>query len=319
LSVAEALKAKRNTVRVIPDTTDKLNTFPFISVSSYNTTSLGAYSGSGTGGGRRRTEQVLVRDSLPLQHDITAYQETKLNGDDTSTLSTKFPNALLLYNNNPDNRSSGTTNKAGTLLVVSKDIDDRYKHTTHPLPRVAQGYAQAVSFAPRGGKEAKPFLFINLYLIGDNEAKLLAILGALLGVPTQQHVYLTGDLNFIEHDDDTTSTRTGSSRLTGKAQAIWNKVVERFKLREITQSVHTYAHDHTDQDGVRVTRSTRIDRMYTSLGDAAAAIYEDLLTVTNPEWLLQKSFSGHAPLSLKWTPSPREPGPQMRKKSPYGQ
>jgi hypothetical protein len=82
------------------------------------------------------------------------------------------------------------------------------------------------------------------------------------------YTIIMGDLNFIEQPEDHTSA-SPSLLLDHKTKAIWDRVLEKFNMTELAQPIHNYYHV---TDSLETTRTSRIDRVYTSYSSADDSI-----------------------------------------------
>jgi hypothetical protein len=77
-----------------------------------------------------------------------------------------------------------------------------------------------------------------------------------------------GYFNFIEQLGDHTP-ESPALCLDNSTKRIWDRIVTKFSLAELSQPVHTYYHV---TDSLVTTRTSRIDRIYTSYSDADDSI-----------------------------------------------
>jgi hypothetical protein len=166
-----------------------------------------------------------------------------------------------------------------------------FKITTTTLAPAAKGWLQALLFTPKIQPSAprSSFYIINVYLpSGTNHREKKPMLRALLDLNNSIPAFVSGDFNFTETYADNPST---SSRLTitGSALSVWEKAKSHLRLREVHQPAPTHLFHSNNNIN---SRSSRIDRHYSSLSEAEEAV------------LLPKCYAraspgfGHTTLSL---------------------
>ena len=139
------------------------------------------------------------------------------------------------------------------------------------LPPDTTGRVQAIRFTSKAHPTiAKAgFDLFNVYLpAGDKAKKRLDLLTTLPPLLTPGHSFLCGDFNFTVEGQDTSNTDSSIKLNTAQFDR-WEKLRDRLRLREVEQETHTH---FALMDDTTLSRSSRIDRIYTSLTDAELSV-----------------------------------------------
>ena len=246
---------------------------PRLSIASTNLNSASAYPSSR--GQRKRARMILrLLAQLLSKFDIVCVQETHLATDEKHYLN-RFPSHTVFYNN----KSRGI---AGVAIFVKKSLLRDYQVRNHALGEAAVGRIQVLGFepnsAPAGVAPLRPFYVTNLYLSSgeSNNAKTEEI--GCLGQLEAGLMFMTGDFNFTEEEED------GGALLGGRAKKAWADLVERWRLREVYQEVHTFH---------RGLYSSRLDRFYTNLTDTDRLLAKPVAYVPCLDYAASDRFSAH--------------------------
>ena len=171
----------------------------------------------------------------------------------------------MYYNND-------TLGRAGTMIIINNSLKDMYHIAPRRLADAATGRIQVLRLYPRHNPVCSfPLQIFNFYLPASTHSAKRASLLALLQVKRPKEDMYTiamGDYNFIEQPGDHTP-ESPALRLDNTTRRIWNRITAKFKLTELGQPVHTYYHV---TDSLSTTRTSRIDRVYTSYSDADDSI-----------------------------------------------
>lgn len=232
---------------------------PHPCITTFNINSL-SYHAQGAKGAMRRQRKLHYIDKLLKDCDILCLQEPKLGTFDSSALKTHFPHHHIFYNNL-------RLNHGGTMVLVSKRYGRNYLMEELTLPPSTAGRVQAIRFTAKAHLTiAKAgFDLFNAYLpAGDMAKKRLDLLSTLPHLNTPGHIFMCGDFNFTVGCQDT-SNNDSSIRLTATEFDRWEKLCDRLRLREVSQDTHTH---FALMDDSSLSRSSRIDRIYTTLTDA---------------------------------------------------
>ena len=237
---------------------------PSLPIATYNVTSLSADAVEEVGL-RRQRHMITDIETLTLKASIIFIQETRLNSTAThTTLEAAFPLWRIFYNN-------PTHCKGGTLIMLSPQTRYHYNTYNEPLSPDLQGQAQCLRLEgrTRDGNTPLPLRLLNLYLAtGDNHhhrrAKQLKL---LTHIPNDMHLFIGGDFNFVEHDDDATNFSDYHELRKGAKEA-WDELITRHSLWEVHQPTHTNISPNTKEPGK--SRTSRIDRFYITHNEADA-------------------------------------------------
>ena len=293
---------------------------PHISSASININSLSANATNPASTKAKRHNYVIKTiNNLLKSHDILFIQETHLPLYDGNTLALNYPDHTIFYNN-------GKKRRAGTLVMINNSLKSRYYFCPRALDEAAIGHVQVVRLMPRelNGESSTchPLQLINFYLPASSHRAKRAALTSLLSLHRHRNMYTIamGDFNFIEHPEDH-SPRSDTQLLDRKTRRLWQQVTKRLRLTELTQPTHTH---YFVSDSLDTTRTSRIDRVYTSYSTADSSIvhprayiphlpnskvdsYERLLspeiTPTNSTGKSGTAFSSdHLPIAVRFAP-----------------
>jgi ribonuclease HI/exonuclease III len=251
---------------VSPSSSPLSFTLPTPRITSHNIRSLSAHATSATGAARfarviKHIKQLLVAS------DILCLQETHLGLNERSVLNRYLPGHSIHYNNLK-------WGHAGTLVIVSPSYARLFRITPITLARPARGRLQALLFSSRSHPHTPraSFRLINTYLSSGYspsamEAKFRQ-LKTLRSLPSPIMSFMMGDFNFTEHAQDNPSL-TSKLSLTGSARQEWDRLLSSWGLREVHQPIHTYYHLTLPRSA---SRSSRLDRLYTSYTDAELSL-----------------------------------------------
>jgi endonuclease/exonuclease/phosphatase family metal-dependent hydrolase len=203
---------------------------------------------------RHHSIVTIIRDLLS-KCDILCLQETHLPTFDSTALHTAFPLHRIFYNNYREGR-------AGTMVLVSPSFHHHYHILPVGLHRAARGRVQVLRFTPVVPLSHSPLRLINVYLSSgfSRQAEKRRQLRTLLPLTDDMHTIMLGDFNFTESPSDNPSSQS-SLHLTGRTKADWDRIVERLRLQEVFQPVHTHYHICSV---LAKCRTSRIDRVYVS-------------------------------------------------------
>ena len=236
---------------------------PHPCITTFNINSL-SYHAQGTKGAMRRQRKLNYLDKMLKGCDILCLQETKLGAFDSSALKAHFPHHHIFYNNH-------RLNHAGTMVMVSKGYGRNFHMKELTLPSHTKGRIQSIRFTskahPRIAKAG--FDLSNVYLpAGDKAKERLDLLTSLPSLCTPGHAFLCGDFNFTTEGSDT-SNNDASIKLNINEFDRWEKLCDQLHLREVAQETHTH---FALMDDTSLSRSSRIDRIYTSHTDAELSV-----------------------------------------------
>jgi ribonuclease HI/exonuclease III len=240
---------------------------PHPCITTHNIASLSQHAHDAKGAARRQRKLNHI-DRLLGSCDILCLQETNLGKHDSTALATHFKTHRPFHNN----LSLG---KAGTMVLVSTKVQRMYHIQPIPLPEAQDGRVQVIRFTSKAHPtiaEAS-FTLVNVYLPANGlNAGKIGHLSTLLRPHIKRRlkgrIFMCGDFNFITEAGDATNPHA-SIRLGKTDKVEWERVEHGLGLREIKQDTHT--HFALTQE-VSHTRSSRIDRIYTSLTDAELSV-----------------------------------------------
>ena len=253
------VKLRRRSLAISAIPSPRIATWNCNSLSHYTTTSSGI---------NRRNNIIENINHLKKQHDIICLQETHLGPKEDRALTSTLKGWEIFYSNH----NLPPLHRAGTIIAVSPRYRALYKLTHHNLYR---GHTHSVTFDPLPyGPHLKPFQVINFYLstaVRNHSALKRDQIRSTLSLPNNIHTFALGDLNFVEHPEDT----TGSSDLTldTATQTAWDAFAAHFSLREVRQPVHT-CYSLTYGKGATKSCSSNLDRFYTSHSEADLAVLD---------------------------------------------
>ena len=267
-------------------------------ISTYNLNSLSNYATAGWLLKRKLRMLANIR-KLTLNNDIILLQETHLNPRDDAALKFSFPDWGFHYSNHP---SGG---KAGVLTMVSRRILNDYTIQQRSVTPSLDGHLLIIDLVHSEGK-TDPFTVVNCYLPQDTLGKV-HLLKTIKDLPFPKDVFLMGDFNFVEYQDDDSDPT--NYKLPASLQREWELLVNKLDLSEIWQQAHTFLRR---VQGKLV--SSRLDRCYISRR------YVDLALSPPSSFLPQVPFSilgrfqsedsgtflsssDHSPLSIVFPPS----------------
>ena len=234
---------------------------------SWNVNSLSAHPNKPAGIARRNNITRNLR-ALMQKTKIFCLQETHLNYKDTIALATTFGKWLRIYNNG-DGRK-------GTMMLIAPSILKHYHVRDITPSSIVRGRVQVVNFIPKNDSTgASPFKVINCYFPTGGKAlnsRRIKIFDEIRKLTEEMHTFLMGDLNFIDHDDDTTNPDPKSNfGLSIAAKDAWESLLESYDLREVHQPVHTFV--RTNEDKSKPHHSSRLDRAYISHSEADQTLF----------------------------------------------
>ena len=244
---------------------------PHPCITTFNANSL-SYHAQGAQGAARRQRKLNYIDKLLKDCDMLCLQEPRLGAFDSSALKTHFPHHLIYYNNYK-------LHHAGTMVLVSKKYARNFNIEELTLPAPTTGRIQAIRFTSKAHPTiAKAgFDLVNVYLPAGNKAKVrLDLLSTLPLLHTIGHIFLCGDFNFTVEGQDTSNTDS-SIKLNITELDRWEKLRDRLRLREVDQTTHTH---FALMEDTSLSRSSRIDRIYTSHTDAELSVMTALAEVS---------------------------------------
>ena len=183
-----------------------------------------------------------------------------------------FPNHLIFYNN----LSLG---KAGTMILVHKRYANNFNISEIPLGPAAQGRVQGLFFlSKKFPKDPKAsFSLVNLYLTSgkDWEARFNQFT-LLLKLNLKAHLFVLGDFNMTDKAEDSPSE--GSYlHMKGGILLAWEALLTKLNLVELHQPTHTH---YAMLEKLEKCRSSRIDRIYSSLTAADLAIIVPIVFIS---------------------------------------
>jgi hypothetical protein len=244
--------------------------------------------------------------SIYQRSNVFGLQETKLARDvKYSTLERFMPNHELFLGNSPSNHNT-TVNcfTAGVLIGVEKKLRTDFLISCPPVPLALQGHVLAVT-ANSKSKQSRGFIVCNLrYLTKDRLAEqegqsclLRTWLMALSATMAEPIIYLMGDFNFVDSQEDTTS----NFQHTPRPQH--DKLIHEFGLREVVQPCHTFY--FKSQDPSVIPRSARLDRIYSNLTEADLAVAVPLAYLPVNSIAGKAKFNEHLPLAAVFAGPPK--------------
>ena len=208
----------------------------------------------------RRRRVINVIEGLLASCDILCLQETKLGRHNRTALSKHFPEFLIFYNNYE-------LHNAGTMILVRRSYAAGFVIEEVPHTEAVRGRVQTLRFNSISHPSIlkASFHVSNVYLqSGHCVQKRFSQLSSLLSLDPKIHSFAMGDFNMTDCPEDSPS---GASklRLSGVLLAAWEALMGKLGLREHYQPTHTH---FAICDDVTVSRSSRIDKIFSSLSDA---------------------------------------------------
>ena len=236
---------------------------PTPSIVTYNVRSLSAYSKGKAYVSYRRSRIILNIIALSKTNDIIHLQETKLLPGDTLALSLPALSGWKKYYSSKGEKSGGC------VTLVSPSLSTKYHISQNNLDKKLDGHALALEFVSKQNT-VHSFLDINLYLYaGADQTKKADMLDLIINnIDRQRFVFVSGDSNLIDSPHDTSSD-TNYHTFTDSLFNSWNNFLDHFRLREITQSTHTYYHITKNLIN---SRTSRLDRHYISFTETDLAV-----------------------------------------------
>ena len=288
----------KNTIKPLTNTKARqLNTtIPTPTISTYNITSLSAYATPYTDAHKRQQRVIADIKHLANNSDIIFLQETKLDAHETHTiLHNVLPNWRFHYNNHPENTGKHDTHRAGTLIATSPMINNNYTIQKDIIHEDASGHIQSIKLMGKSKPNKPtplPLRIVNVYLPTgqDHHERRADQLEYLLALPSDCHIILAGDFNFVENADDTTNY-TDYHHLNDRARQSWDQLLTKHGLWEVQQPIHTQHALNQDDP-----RTSRIDRFYINHTEADSTIHTPSTTITNtPHSSIRTINKSHPP------------------------
>ena len=177
--------------------------------------------------------------------------------------------------------SNGDEHK-GVVIIVRLKLLDYYSVLQVKLHASLQGHALALHFSPIATNGDSPFTAVNCYLYtGTDRGDHFVIKGEqlkhLTSIPTQRHLFMGGDFNFLEDRADTTSS-TEYHTHPEKFATIWHNFKKKYGISQIHSDSHTYYKICKDANK---SHSSRLDRIYTTYSEADIETLGLSLTLPN--------------------------------------
>lgn len=278
------------------------NSIPHLSLLSHNVTSLGEYSG---------VKFLGPQAKIYRGFDIFGLQETKLARNASHSALERFlPSHDLFLGNNPANHGTTPTHfTAGVLIGVEKHLHADFLISCPAVPHALQGHAIAIvgkSIARNG----RSFIVCNIryhtkdrLVEQEEQAKDIHAWLSLLATPHNPIVYIMGDFNFVDSQEDTTSNLNPSPRPNH------SKLLEDFNLREVAQPCHTYYFKSADP--AVIPRSARLDRIYSNLTEADFTVTMPLAYLPCNSIIGKEKFNEHLPVAIRFS-GPRKANSSFR-------
>ena len=238
-----------------PPPPDTLLTVP--SVCTYNLNGLSAY--SLTVEGKRRAARLRANiAALTASYSVCNFQETHLLPNDQRPFTRINPSHTIFT-------SSLSTSSAGVATVLSPTVLRDYSAHSLELHPALQGYALAILLSPRSHDVAqgRPIVLFNLYLDSASYTAKITQLHHLLDLvlPNNAIYFASGDFNFVESPDDTSSPHW--SPPPQRFLDAWEEFLIQYQLRELHQPTPTFYRRDTTSSIPHTT--SRLDRHYCSL------------------------------------------------------
>ena len=273
-----------------PSSLPPLHQIPCPTIVTYNATSLSCY----TPGFNRTLSDIKALGST---HEVVGIQETKLLAGDLNALNSTLPKHKVFYSNNPHNtKSKVSTFTAGIATAVARHITDRYVCSVVPLDPELSGHALVV-------KVSLPHTDFSLLLINVRlhtgqhsvieQEDQVRLLHAAIGAHPTKYTILFGDFNFVEKENDTTSTFSHQNR------PHWDSLISSLHLHSVPNDVHTFHHHPSDKNSP--SWSSCLDRFYVSHSEADLTLIKPQIEVQiNPLFVKKGGFNAHLPTTLKF-------------------
>ena len=244
-------------------------------LTTYNINGLSAYHRNDPARLARHRRILDNIVALSLSSSIIFLQETHLNHLDFTSLNSVLPGWRVFYSNK-------SSRSAGVATLISPLVHNNHSISFPPIDAGTQGHALPLLLTPRETHNP-PILLFNLYLpTGAQHSERLAdTLDACSAVAPAPHILAAGDINFVDVSADTSSTHPHA--LSARARVSWNRFLERYRLKEAIQPLHTFYHI---TDTVKHTRSARLDRLFHSMEEVDRQLFQP------------SSFIPHIPHSL---------------------
>jgi len=222
----------------------------------------------------RKRNLTANNKALQKEFDIIGLVDTRLHPNNKHEYHALNPRGTNIYNNRLDSKDRTA---GGTALIISPYIKNNYNIIPYKLGDICNSHAQVVKFQPKNtdkNKRKQPFIVILLYLpTGANaHTKRVNILDNISSIiPNNIHAYCGGDFNFVEADEDTSST-SGKHAIPAHARLIWTNFIKHYKLVERHQPGHTFYRVPMGNDLDNLI-SSRLDRIYTSHTETDCALF----------------------------------------------
>ena len=241
-----------------------------------------------------RLDQVL---NLARNRDYVCLQETKFRAKEKLYFKVHLPHHKVFYNNNPKN-GSGSKNsfKAGTVIILHPRVLD-LAEVTNARPIVGhEGYIQTVELREKSRNTPLTVRITCCYFESSENvaSRQLSQMEALNSLPKSDLEYWCGDFNFVENKEDANRDAVFENTPVS-LRARWGEILTTRNMKEIPQGLHTFWHLEED---LNKTRSSRIDRFYTSLPEALWELLGPVSTAVIKRNPGQNSLHTHFPVYL---------------------
>ena len=220
----------------------------------------------------RRRRVINVLDGLLASCDILCLQETKLGRHNKTALAIHFPKFMIFYNNHE-------LHNAGTMILVRRSFAADFNIVEVPHSEAVRGRVQTLRFnsLSHPATPKASFHVSNVYLQAGNGVQLrFSQLSTLLSLDDTIHSFVLGDFNMTDCPEDSPAV-TSKLHVTGVLLLAWEALMGKLGLREHYQPTHTH---FAICDDVTNSRSSRIDRIYSTLTDADFKIVAPVVFVS---------------------------------------
>ena len=291
-SIVPLLAQKNKNPVCPPSPLPPFHQIPCPSIVSYNPTSLSSYSDLST-----KVHKKILK--LSRNHEIVCLQETKLLANDFSSLKSVLSSHTLFYSNNPENTGAkASTYTAGVCTAVTRSITSQFVTSSIDLHVSLAGHALVIRFELPGSDFSLNLVNIRLVTppsgkVEAQEVQIKHLLDSLNKHPAKFTI-MTGDFNFVEREQDSTSNFPCAPR------PMWDSLLDTLSLKDQTSDVHTFFHRPTDSHCP--SWSSRLDRFYISHSEADLLVVKPVASSDTSPLVDAGSigFNAHVPTSLRF-------------------
>ena len=266
---------------------------PTPSFVTWNTTSCSYYGCDSSSIGRR--DLVFTQLRKLLLYDIIFLQETKFLKFESMALKSVLQGFQIFYNNHPNNDNINP-HRAGTITAIRSSFLKDYNANNH---NTCPGHIQTTVLTNKHNDLLPSLSLINIYLDASADARIKeSQLRKLFSLPKHTLTYMGGDFNFTEHASD-----SSNEKVTPPCN--WTALLDHLSLREVKQDTHSYFFGSYEAS---VYRSSRLDRLYTSLTEADLTVRIPHAAVLGQGAPKRTSYNFHLPVAVNFHSAKRTEG-----------